>query len=464
MYRLRVSDVNYFKPVTCVTVCDVVNLYTIFELKFFWSGIMEKAVVFRQLVDTLSINEFETFISELINKNGVEWIKSALYNQFISDSNLRRGSFQSHDHHHNANKTDENVVDNAIQIIQNITNNEHYHFRSTPSSINNLNPSLISEITSFISNHHNIHNVKQLTSSPSTSSSSSSPSHSSSCSSLVSISAESFVHSIDNDNNSNQHKSAQKLKIIFKNKSNNIMDLKNQIEYIFGDKWCWMSTTELIIEWNGIYCNELQNHLLEILSKSTFIPKLTRLKSITLNGWTNIEYQYKIVDKLLSLLPDAAYIKLDDEYVFNHYRQSTLSSINESDINTNVSIYDTNNWNEDCYEWYHKLNEVSLFMDKTVSSVRDRIWEKFDKYNQQKLNSNKYLPRLLYTFIVLFIKSKCRKSIPPKYNQLCPLMKYLGHDIVSMLPLSQNEYITKEYFCNNITMYFKKVNKYSMND
>ena len=73
------------------------------------------------------------------------------------------------------------------------------------------------------------------------------------------------------------------------------------------------------------------------------------------------------------------------------------------------------------------------------------------------MDSNKYIPRLLYTFIVLFIKSECRSSISPKYKQLCPLMKYLGHDIVSMLPLSQSKYITKEYFCSNITMYFKKV-------
>ena len=266
-----------------------------FQTLSFWVGRMEKAVAFRQLVDTLSINEFETFISQLINKNGVEWIKSALYNQFISDFNGKPELIQSnHDHHDHRSYNDQankmnttEHVDNAIQIIQNIT-----HDSTTSSSL---------------------------------------------------ISAESFVHYTCNNTN----KSAKKLKIIFANKSNNIMDIKNQIDYIFGDKWCWMLTTQLIIEWKGIYCNQLQNHLVEVLSKSAFIPKLTKLKSIQFNGWTNIDYQYKIFDKLLSLLPDSAYIKLDDEYMFNHYRQRSLSSIVESDLSTSVS--DTNNllfWTE----------------------------------------------------------------------------------------------------------------------
>ncbi len=71
-------------------------------------------------------------------------------------------------------------------------------------------------------------------------------------------------------------------------------------------------------------------------------------------------------------------------------------------------------------------------MNTTIESTRIRFWDKFDKKEKGMLNTEKYLPKFIYTMSVLHVKSANRQSTIPKYmSDLC-LFIYL---IISMLEL-----------------------------
>ena len=73
--------------------------------------------------------------------------------------------------------------------------------------------------------------------------------------------------------------------------------------------------------------------------------------------------------------------------------------------------------NESLALW-NQRSHLSDFMSTTLKSTRSRIWDKFDRYSKQMLSTEKYLPKFVYTISVLYMKTKRRKSVPPKYTKV----------------------------------------------
>eukprot|EP01083_Nonionella_stella_P119181 356141_1 len=138
----------------------------------------------------------------------------------------------------------------------------------------------------------------------------------------------------------------------------------------------------------------------------------------------------------------------DDNESYSEYELLSESSLD-------CSIRSTQ-WNAECTKWFNRMHQISDFIDTTLESTRCRIWYKFDKHRKDELETNKYLTKLIYSFIVLLIKSRKHSQQSPKYKELHVLTKYFAKDIIKMLPIRQKAYMTKFHFVHNIHIYFKK--------
>ena len=101
--------------------------------------------------------------------------------------------------------------------------------------------------------------------------------------------------------------------------------------------------------------------------------------------------------------------------------------------------------------------DISEFMNTTLKSTRTRMWDKFDKHRKEMLSTEKYLPKFIYTISVLHLKSKQRKSIPPKYSKVKNCCKYMALLIIQSLPIDQRKYIDKQSFVDNIHVYLSSI-------
>jgi len=117
--------------------------------------------------------------------------------------------------------------------------------------------------------------------------------------------------------------------------------------------------------------------------------------------------------------------------------------------------WDRSTYTAESLEWERKLSEVARDVDKTNASTRGKIWDKFDRKQVGKLDVEKSLPRLIYSFFALFCRSKDRDAKPPKYQLLQPLLKDICAEIREMLP--QRDYITKQDFLTQIAVYLGKI-------
>jgi len=132
-------------------------------------------------------------------------------------------------------------------------------------------------------------------------------------------------------------------------------------------------------------------------------------------------------------------------------KELELESETEIDYETR-----TKTWNEQSVFWFRRMHEVAEFIETTLESIRSRIWDKFDKTHRCKLQSGKYLSKLVYSFIVLYAKSKQIRDAP-KYKTIQPLCKYFANDIIKILPNEQRKYLTKQHFVKYIGVYFGKM-------
>ena len=106
--------------------------------------------------------------------------------------------------------------------------------------------------------------------------------------------------------------------------------------------------------------------------------------------------------------------------------------------------------------WNDRAN-ISEFMNTTLESTRNRMWDKFDKHKKGMLSTEKYLPKFVYTISVLHLKSKQRKSIPPKYSKVKNCAKYMALLMIQSLPIDQKKYIDKQHFVDNIHIYLASI-------
>ena len=112
---------------------------------------------------------------------------------------------------------------------------------------------------------------------------------------------------------------------------------------------------------------------------------------------------------------------------------------------------------------------ITDYQYKQLTSTKkdNKIWNKFDKKGNNILNTEKFLPKLLYTFIWLFIKknnmyfnSNDDNIKLPKYKQYKDISQYYSNIIIKMMPISEQKSLTKYHFEYNIAEYFDKLVEY----
>ncbi len=160
---------------------------------------------------------------------------------------------------------------------------------------------------------------------------------------------------------------------------------------------------------------------------------------------------------------------LNEPYEINEFSESTDDESNKSNqsnqripnnIHYQILLYYYLMENEfdtkSLLLWNQRAN-ISEFMNTTLQSTRIRMWDKFDKKEKGMLSTQKYLPKFIYTFSVLYLKSKQRGSIPPKYSKVKDCTKYMSSLLIQTLPTDQKVYIDKNNFVDNIHVYLSNI-------
>ena len=132
-------------------------------------------------------------------------------------------------------------------------------------------------------------------------------------------------------------------------------------------------------------------------------------------------------------------------------------SLTGSDWRATPNI-DRSQWTRESVEWEGKMEEFAILVDRTHKETRKKLWDKFDKYKKEKLDSDKYLRYLLYSLVALHIKSKDRTGKIPTEQAIKPFLIWLANEIRPMLKDSSPDkrYITRKDFVSNIGSYVKK--------
>ena len=99
------------------------------------------------------------------------------------------------------------------------------------------------------------------------------------------------------------------------------------------------------------------------------------------------------------------------------------------------------------------MMSVASFVDTITPFTRDTIWDRFDKHRSDKIDCQKMLPKLIYSLILMYIKSHDRNANVPKLNLLLPLTQSISLHIKNQL---NSEYITKHDFRDNIVIYLQQ--------
>jgi len=138
--------------------------------------------------------------------------------------------------------------------------------------------------------------------------------------------------------------------------------------------------------------------------------------------------------------------------------ESTLTAAEPPPRNDGI---DRSGWTKESLEWEGKLGDVAKAIGRTDKATREKIWDKFDRSRKGKLDCDKSLSRLIYSFFALYIKTRDRDGKPPKYNLLKPLLDSVCADIRSRINEvggdPQNNFISKEDFVSNIADYLAAI-------
>ena len=109
-----------------------------------------------------------------------------------------------------------------------------------------------------------------------------------------------------------------------------------------------------------------------------------------------------------------------------------------------------NEFGGESLDLWHQRAALSEFMDKQASYTLTRMWDKFDRQRKGLVPTERCLSKFLYTFFVLYLKSKQRKSVPPKYAKVKKCTKYMSILIIQTLPNDQKQFLDKNYFVDKI--------------
>eukprot|EP01084_Bolivina_argentea_P122610 217250_1 len=182
------------------------------------------------------------------------------------------------------------------------------------------------------------------------------------------------------------------------------------------------------------------------------------------------EYEHKMIE--INVIENKLFQKFDlkSNYIIFGYIHEMEHILNENNMINQIEIPNNIHYNILLYYYlvesqfakeslilWDQRADISEFMCTTLQSTRTRMWDKFDKKQTGILSTQKYLPKFIYTISVLHMKSKQRKSIPPKYSKVKDCTTYMSNLLIETLPMDQRKYIDQKHFVDNIHIYLSSI-------
>lgn len=111
--------------------------------------------------------------------------------------------------------------------------------------------------------------------------------------------------------------------------------------------------------------------------------------------------------------------------------------------------------------WRMEFGFVTEKIEECSKLTLGKIWDKFDRKKSGELKFDFHVPRIMYAFIALSIKTQNRNGKPPKWNSLLPLVSFIAKNIKSQINeknnTPDNNMMKRQDFIDNIVMYMKQV-------
>ena len=114
-----------------------------------------------------------------------------------------------------------------------------------------------------------------------------------------------------------------------------------------------------------------------------------------------------------------------------------------------------NKWTPEATEWLPKLRLVADNASRAPKATREKLFDRLDKKKRGKVNTDRQLMSLVYTFFALYAKKKDRNAPMPQLVQLEPLLIDIVYEIRPMTNGSSQLYIGRDDFVKNIDIYLK---------
>ena len=114
-------------------------------------------------------------------------------------------------------------------------------------------------------------------------------------------------------------------------------------------------------------------------------------------------------------------------------------------------------WNDESLEWYDRLEELYDFISTINPTTRNYIWHSFDKQRQNRLGTKLYIPKLLYSYIVLLIKSKNKQAVAPKFKKLKHILIFCTLEMINLMPMEQKINVQKVHYDQCFLLYLEQI-------
>ena len=114
-------------------------------------------------------------------------------------------------------------------------------------------------------------------------------------------------------------------------------------------------------------------------------------------------------------------------------------------------------WNEQSKEWYTRMEELYDFILRIKPTTRDYIWYSFDKQKGNELGTKMFIPKLMYSYVVLCTKSNNKQAVAPKFKALKYFLIWITLEIIDLMPVEQKVKMKKSHYDSCFLMYLEQI-------
>eukprot|EP01083_Nonionella_stella_P015329 42878_1 len=126
----------------------------------------------------------------------------------------------------------------------------------------------------------------------------------------------------------------------------------------------------------------------------------------------------------------------------------------EEDINYAEEI---ESWNQPSVDVFNRMEEIYEFILSIKPATRSYVWYSFDKQGANALKSKLYIPKMMYSYIVLFIKTMNKQVVPPKYKQLKQVLIFYTLEMIQLMPIEEKAQITKQHYDEYFLLHLEQI-------